>query len=280
MKLIKITFLITCMLAFPLAVSSCIIFGGQTIYEDPEYVDFDPEAPPKDEEELSETYADQPYLEAGDVRIYYDESIATYVEDTSETVPSSSGNEMYAVAHPDFVLFNFSSMQAMVYVARVDLYESAADFAPGIIADLQRLMDGSSIFDGCVPELPMDEFYHVCDHQQFASNEKLVDFGNGSGLRFVSVYGIQDFAPVGNDNLVYVFQGLTEDGQFYIKMIVEMMHSSLEGIGELPESVMTGTAEDARAYFGTFAETFEQDEAGFTPDLDWLDEVIGKLSFE
>ena len=280
MKVFKRSLLYVLLVMILFVLPSCNIIGGQTIYEDPEYVDFDPEPPAKDEAELETAYEDRSYLEAGNVRIYYEDSAANYAEDTSETVSSSSGDEMYGVAYPDFVFFNFSRMQAKVYVARVDLYESAADFAPGIIADIYRLMDGSSSFEECIPELPLDEFYHVCDHQQFVSNAKRIKFGNGSGVRFVTVYGIQDFAPVGNNNLLYVFQGFTDDGQYYVKVIVEMMHSSLEGMGELPVEVMTGTTEDIRAYFNTFGETFEENESGFTPDLDWIDEVIGALSFE
>lgn len=120
----------------------------------------------------------------------------------------------------------------------------------------------------------------MCEHQQFTSNKKLVDFGNGSGLRFVTVYAIQDLSPVGNNNLEYVFQGLTNDGKYYVKIIAEMMHSSLDGTGEIPPDVMTGSAEDVQEYFGIFGEIFSQNESGFTPELDWLDEVIGALSFE
>jgi len=145
---------------------------------------------------------------------------------------------------------------------------------------LHRAIEDVSDIDGCVPELPLDEFYRMCEHQQFTSNKKLVDFGNGSGLRFVTVYAIQDLSPVGNNNLEYVFQGLTNDGKYYVKIIAEMMHSSLDGTGEIPPDVMTGSAEDVQEYFGIFGEIFSQNESGFTPELDWLDEVIGALSFE
>jgi hypothetical protein len=280
MKTKKHSLFLLLMLALPLVLTSCVIFGDQVIYEDPDHVDFDPELPAKDEDELQSEYGDQPYLEAGDVRIYYAESAASYVEDTSETVPSSTGEEMYAVAHPDFVFFNFSGMKAKVYVARVDLYESAAEFAPGIIADLHRMIDGTWDFVGCIPELPLDEFYRVCDHQEFHSNVKNLKFGNGSGVRFVTAYGIQAITPVGNNNLEYVFQGLTDDGKFYVKVIVEMMHSSLDGIGEIPDEIAAGSAEDVQDYFASFAQTFEQNESDFTPQLDWVDQVIRALSFE
>jgi len=260
--------------------SSCIIFGGQTIYEDPEYVDFDPEAPPKDESKLEEQYGDMPYFEAGEMRLYYDLSVQNYVEDTSETHPSSPGKEPYEVAHPDFVEFFFSTMKARLLVARVDLYQSAADFAPQTITDLQVLIDGESEFGACVPELPLNEFYHECSHQQFVANPKRVKFGNGSGVRFVSVYGIHDLTPVDDSNLVYVFQGFTDDGRYYLKLIVEMIHSQLPGTGEIPPELYTQDAAAVQEYFAQFAETFNTSEKEFTPKLDWIDSVLAKLYVE
>ena len=137
------------------------------------------------------------------------------------------------------------------------------------------------VADPCVPELPLGTFFHVCDHQEFISNLKVVNFGNGGGVRYITVYAIQDFAPVGNDSLVYVFQGFTDDGKYYVKMIVEMMHSQLEGVGEIPQEIYS--ANDAGtfdAFFREYATMFETSENEFTPDLDWIDGVLAALIIE
>ena len=60
------------------------------------------------------------------------------------------------MAHPAYVHFDLSMEQTHVYIAPVQEYESIADFAPDIIADLQRLNEGMSNFDNCVPELPLN----------------------------------------------------------------------------------------------------------------------------
>ena len=235
-----------------------------------------PAAEPSDQVEHGELFVEQ-----GGIRIYYDDSISTSVDDAGNVIPAASGEGPYVSSHPDIADFNFSPMQAHIYVTSVAEYESVADFAPGLIADLSRLVEGADVFGDCVYELPLDSFFHECSHQEFVANPKRISFKNGAGVRFVTVYAIQDLAPVGNDNLLYVFQGFTDDRQYYVKAIVELMHVQLEGIGEIPAEVYAATdAETINAYFSQFEDMFNQSESDFTPDLDWIDSVIGSLFIE
>ena len=165
-----------------------------------------------------------------------------------------------------------------MYVVPVQEYETAADFAPGIIADLLRLNDNINIYRDCVPELPLNEFFHVCDHQQFNSNLAQVDFQNGSGIRFVSVYGVQDMVPVENGHLVYIFQGFTNDDKYYIKAVVRLSHSQLPEIGEIPADVYAAADTSiVQQYFDGFEQMLNQNEADFSPALDWIDAFLGSL---
>jgi len=257
---------------------SCV----QVIYEDPNEVDFSPDetAPvaTQDAVMVDEDFRQLQFVQQGDVRIFYDASVAAYLDDAGTFVPPSSGEEAYTDPHPGYADFNFSPMQAHIYVADAAAYQAAADFAPGVIADLQRVIEGMSVADPCVPELPLGTFFHECFHQQFVSNFKQVSFGNGSGVRYVTVYAIQDYAPVGNDSLVYVFQGFSDDGKYYVKMIVEMMHAQLDGVGEIPMEIYA--ANDAaiiNAFFREYAVMFEASENEFTPDLAWIDSVLESL---
>lgn len=246
-------------------------------------------------------YRDFPFVQQGNIRIYYDPKMDTYVCAVGEVVPASDGEGLYAVPHPEFAVFNFSHFKAHIYVAPVAEYEETADFAPGIIADLQRLIEGADEFERCIPELPLNTFYHECEHQQFISNTARFRIGNGQAVRFVSVYGIQDMVPVGNDTLVYVLQGFTDDGEYYVKAIVKLMHSQLPGIGEIPPEVYAAQDADAvNAYFEEYAQMFNQSESEsktwlewiervmgslysrseFTPRLEWIDQVMGSLFIE
>ena len=221
------------------------------------------------------------YFEQNGIKLYYDPQLVIDVEPPTESIPASSGSEMYDMPHPAYVHFDLYMEQAQVYITPVQEYENAADFAPGIIADLHRLNDSINNFSDCVPELPLNEFFRVCDHQQFNSNLSQLDFQNGSGVRFVSVYGIQDMVPVDNENLVYVFQGLTNDGKYYIKAVVRLLHSQLPEIGEIPEDVYAAAdASVVEEYFKGFEKLLDQNEADFAPALDWIDAFLGSLRVE
>ena len=294
-----IAILVACLVLLPL--TGCFIFGGQTIYEDPEHVDFDGEDNSIEEgadadsaehaaedndgdahagDDADAETAIDTYFEQDGVRLFYDPQLVLDVQPMSEIIPAASGEEMYAPAHSAIVHFSLDMEQAQVYITPVAEYESAADFAPGIIADLQRMIEGMDMGDDCVPELPLNTFYHVCDHQQFASNYKKVDFTNGSGVRFVSVYGIQDLAPVDNENLRYVFQGLTDDGKYVVKMIVQILHAQLPDTGEIPTNIYAGDYETVQDYFTGFETTLNNSEADFSPQLDWIDAFLASFKVE
>jgi len=226
----------------------------------------DPAAPPY-----------ETYFEQDGIRLYYDPQLFLDVEPPMETIPAADGADMYELAHPAFVHFDLYMEQAQVYIAPVEEYEEVADFAPGIVADLYRLNDSLKNYSDCVPELPLDMFFRMCDHQQFNANLAQLDFENGSGVRFVSVYGIHDVSPVDNENLVYVFQGFTDDGKYYLKAIVRILHSQLPEMGETPAEIY---AEGVAAYFDEFEALFNENEADFAPDLEWIDAFLASLWVE
>ncbi|MDO9546720.1 MAG: hypothetical protein Q7J07_08230 [Pelolinea sp.] len=273
--------------------SSCFIFGGQTIYQDPEHVDFNVEdgdaiqSPEQGTDEQSteedHTVAEQEdtYFEHGGVQLYYDPQLILDVQPHMETIPACSGGEPYEVAHPEFVHFDLYMEQAHVYIVPLAEYETAADFAPDIIADLRALINDPESLSGCVPELPLGTFYRTCDHQQFSANFKQLDFANGFGLRFVAVYAIQDFAPVDNEHLIYVFQGFTNDNKYYVKIFVRLLHSQLPDVSELPAEVYHAEdQEQVDQYFDGFTELLNTSEADYSPKLDWIDNFISVLSME
>ena len=74
-------------------------------------------------------------------------------------------------------------------------------------------------------DLPGVHFFNAGD--VFASNIAVTDFQNGAGVRALTVYG-QYYAPVNNTDLFYHFQGLTENGQYYVIAILPITHPGLQ----------------------------------------------------
>jgi len=64
-----------------------------------------------------------------------------------------------------------------------------------------------------------------------------------SGVQYLTTY-VQDSEPVGNDGLVYVFQGISRDGRSYVAVQVPVAHPALpvpwpgldQGTGERPDA--------------------------------------------
>ena len=51
--------------------------------------------------------------------------------------------------------------------------------------------------------------------QVFHAQTKYLDFNDGSGVGFVTYYA-QDVSPVTRDQIFYSFQGLTDNGKYYV----------------------------------------------------------------
>lgn len=264
----------------PLIIISIIGFTAcvEIIHGDVNQVEITSEVPAAAAPAQPAGYTDFPYVDQGSFRIYYEPAVASAVDDAGELVPAGDGSGGYEIPHPEFADFNFSPLQAHIYVARVMDYEGSAEFAPGTIADLHRLIEGASEFERCVPEPPLATFFQECAHQEFVANPAHVALGNGQAVRFVTAYAIQNLAPVDNSTLVYVLQGFTDDGRYYVKAIVELMHAQLEGTGEVPSEIYAAPdLETINAYFDQFKEMFEAAPDEFTPRLEQIDQVMAGL---
>ncbi|HKJ27892.1 MAG TPA: hypothetical protein VJ965_09660, partial [Anaerolineales bacterium] len=185
----------------------------------------------------------------------------------------------YQVAHPTHVQFNMMDWYGAIWMVPVDRMAQVYDETMQVIAGLQsKIKSPPPVGTDCIDELPLSEFFHHCTHQEFLASPAKLNFVNGSGIRFVTVYGIQDFAPVDNSNLRYNFQGLTNDGQCYLSADIQIAHASLPDTNEIPQDIYTSTSVDTIAvYFGAYAQQLSQDEAGYVPTLGLFDELIESI---
>jgi hypothetical protein len=86
---------------------------------------------------------------------------------------------------------------------------------PGAAYSIQQLKE---ILLGKIPLSQTDALPVIPDAhaaQVFASQEKIIHFNGGSGLRIITQYQ-SDVRPVNNAQLFYLFQGLSRDGRYYI----------------------------------------------------------------
>lgn len=79
------------------------------------------------------------------------------------------------------------------------------------VQSLKRILtDRPSHIEGTIPVLPWIDAV-----QTIRAHVRYVQFRNGRGITFLTQYNIEP-AIVNNDGLAYLFQGLTDDGRYYI----------------------------------------------------------------
>ena len=115
-----------------------------------------------------------------------------------------------------------------ILVYPVEEYGAICPSAAEIINRLEQIIRTQSTADlRMMPFLPI-----MPAAQFFASNLGYVDFQNGSGVRFLTAYG-HDIFPISNYGLFYTFQGLTDDGRYYVSAILPITHPELPGENEI-----------------------------------------------
>ncbi len=129
-----------------------------------------------------------------------------------------------------YALYNtFHTPQILIYPAQE--YAVLNEGAGRSIASLQAILNGSAPANA--DNLPAIAFFNA--GQVFAAQIQVIQFMNGSGVRFLAEYG-QYYATANNVDLFYQFQGLTSDGKYYIIAILPVSHPLL-AFDENPETI-------------------------------------------
>ena len=97
---------------------------------------------------------------------------------------------------------------------------------------LQMLINDEDFSDYDVDEpLPFPPLFNA--GQMYHSNEKVIHFKNGSGIRFLTAYH-QIYAPIVTQDLFYAFMGVTEDQNYFVVAIIPIYQSPLPWTTPLP----------------------------------------------
>jgi hypothetical protein len=120
--------------------------------------------------------------------------------------------------------------------------------------------------------------------QMFHSNEQSLTFQNGSGIRFLTQYGQAPY-PVNNNSLFYTYQGLTNDGMYYVAAVLPINAAFLSPDGN-PDTPLPADSvpfdwnnlENMDAHFELVKQKLNAtDPNAFTPSLTNLDALIQSI---
>jgi hypothetical protein len=208
----------------------------------------------------------------------------------NEVIQRTAGQDMapweIAPTYTKFTLLGyplqgkFFEPQIMVYPAKD--FAALSEPAANTIGNLQALLaNPPNPLPSQIPFLPPFNAGEV-----FTAQAKIVPFKSGTGIRFLTEFA-QYYAPVNNHELIYTFQGLTSDGEFYVSAILPVNTGFLAADSN-PDSPQPADGvpfpnyNDPNANFeGYYAAMIQKLNAtapqSFMPSLESLDTLVESL---
>jgi hypothetical protein len=175
----------------------------------------------------------------------------------------------------NYVLQNtFHTPQIYVYPAREfaamsEAAKSTVDEFPGFLQQAQPAPEH-------IPFLPIWNAAQV-----MRTNVAYLPFQNGKGVRFVSYYA-QSAAVINNHSLFYTYQGLTDDGNYYVSIVLPVSNPSLPADdSQIPGGDYEAFANQYMTYLdGVVQGLNAQPNESFTPNLALLDEMVRSVEIK
>jgi hypothetical protein len=197
-----------------------------------------------------------------------------------ETVPENTGvdpwqtPEYTAVTLSGYVLPDQPFFQR-IHVYRLSEFLALRPQASTSVDSLKALIAGGAPGPDALPVLDLFGAAQI-----FHAQYQVVSFASGSGIRFISEYA-QYYAPINNNDMFLIFQGLTSDEQYYISAVLRISNPILPANAENPPGGMNwedfGNQYDAYVADIT-TQLNAQPEASFIPSITLLDALIGSIT--
>jgi hypothetical protein len=228
------------------------------------------------------------------VSFTYDASIARDVVATSkpeQPVPGDGGTWMARPAHIRFAFVDYKGgtqfspqPEMLVFPIRGDYKSLAPDdtldmWLPRVQAlqsllaqkpDLRAEIEGQLATQGRSPSLPYLPPINAATMS--VGKQTYLNFKNGSGIRYL-VHITQDVSPPDRDGTLYTYQGITNDGRYYVAMNMPAFPTSDPSLPDLSTS-----PDDSRGYYLGLMDTLNGiKNIDYTPDLDKLDAMVQSL---
>jgi hypothetical protein len=209
----------------------------------------------------------------------YDLSLATDV--TSTVVPGfTDPSAPEFMIYPDTTEFNFVGYKSIntyhhprIEIYAVADYEKISDYAKTTIAALKNLLASEPAApDKEIPFLPVFNAAQI-----FHAQVQYLKFSGGQGVRFVTQFD-QAYLPINNLEIIYTFQGLTDDGKYYISAILPVASNILPNTDQIPADQQQTFGDTFPQYLqDTVKKLDAQKSSDFSPDLSLLDAMMQSL---
>lgn len=207
-------------------------------------------------------------------------SIATgFVTETIAAIPA--GDVPYWEVLPEYTQLTLQGypisdhlMMPQVFIYPVKALGETNEGAGQIVASLQTLL-GSPQEITPMPFLPLFNASQVMH-----AHVHYLDFKSGQGLRYLTEFD-QGIVPINSYELIYTYQGLTSDGQYYVAAVLPVNHPSLPENENITGNEPPEFSSDFPAYLANVTGGLNPQAADtFTPDLTQLDAMMSSLEIK
>jgi hypothetical protein len=217
-------------------------------------------------------------VEYNGITLCYDPSIAQGVTTTTIPAANAPDDPWFAAPQTEQIEFTGYSTGQKFHKPQVQVY-SVEEFMsqnPNSAEDITKLQqyiaNQPNIPAGPIPFLPPWNAM-----QLFNLMPAFVNFQNGQGIRYLAEYG-QYSAPVNNTDLFYTFQGITNDGKYYVSVILPVTHPSLPPDYQVDKALQDQILADYQAYLaGILPGLSAQSLNSYSPNITLLDAMIQSM---
>jgi len=178
--------------------------------------------------------AETPDISFEDISFSFDQTIAQSIIPGIVQGQNLGEEHMPGDTYPSYIEFSFETYAVSdhfhdpkIRIYPVEEYRIINTNTANVIDKLQQTLinkpGGSEMSD--LPFLPMWPAAQI-----FSAKVEYINFQNGSGLRYLTMFG-QAVYPVDNKNLFYTYQGITDDGRYYISAVLPVLNAGLPNDG-------------------------------------------------
>jgi hypothetical protein len=183
--------------------------------------------------------------------------------------PSNGDMPAHVTLSLDLYALDGTTYEPQIMIFRAAEYAGYSELTAATIRALQSLQyaDGQALPE----DLDAD----------FTAQVHALDFKNGRGLRYLTQV-FTNFLPVNNRDLFYYYQGITNDGNFFVQATLPINAPFLAADDSpntaLPADGIPFNVDDFTGYLDAVREKLNSAETfSFNPFLDALDEMIASM---
>lgn len=227
---------------------------------------------------------DAPDISYEGISFYYDEDVVRNIITSTIQGQNMGESAMPSDTYPTYFEFNLDGYAVSdhfhdpkIRVYPVEEFQIISPYAANIIDNLQQTLNNQPE-GGLSSNLPFLPMFNAA--QFFSAKVEYFDFQNGSGIRYLTMYG-QGISPVDNTNLFYTYQGITNDGRYYISAILPVINVGLPNDGSSQVEDWIAFEENWENYLSeTLIWLEEQAPQNFYPNLEKLDLMMASFDID